>query len=446
MLFSALFFAASLLVPAASPHAAPPQHAAATTQAAPAQKDDITAQLQAVLEKADGEPGAQIRGLEAFLRRHPHPPGASQIYQLLIQDATALNDSRRVLLYNEKLQELHPNDLGQRIKVLNLLLLDTSPAAMARAQQDALTLAALADEQAASTPPKEVSAAAWRVDMNRLKAIAQMFLGAVAQQRGDNIDAAKYFRASLSLEPTEEAAAHLGTVLEREGNTAAAVRADALALALPGQTIAERRTLRDQAGSLYARLHHGSQRGFGDLILAQFDVIAAANARQQSELHPYAARNRNAQSLEQFVLTGLDGQPRRLSAERGKVVVLDFWATWCEPCQAEHPAFASLQKKYAAQKNIRFIEINTDDDYAQVPAFLTAHHWGPNTWLDAGLADYLGIDSLPTTVVLAPDGRMVFRESGFDPGTFAPDVERAIAYAQTRTKPASARSQASPRA
>ncbi len=391
-----------------------------------------------------GEPGRQMRGLEGYLRHHPKTPDATSIYQQMIQDATALNDSERVLEYNERLQDLEPNDLGQRITVLNLLLLESSPGAMARAKADAKQLEQLVTVQAATAAPRAVTAASWKVDMNRLRAIAQMFLGAADQKTHDYAKAARHFRASLRLEPTEEAAQHLGEVLQAQGQRSAAVRAYALALALPGQTIAERSTLRRKAGALYARLHQGSQRGFGDLILARFDQIARAYARQQRILHPYSARNRHALRVGQFVLTGLNGTTHRLAAERGKVVVLDFWATWCAPCRAEHPAFAALKRHYARQPGVAFLLINTDDDHAKVRPFLAAHHWGDHTWLDAGLADYLGIDSLPTTLVMAPNGRIVFRQSGYDPSSYRQDLERAIRYAQT-LRPAHARRAAAAR-
>ncbi len=62
-----------------------------------------------------------------------------------------------------------------------------------------------------------------------------------------------------------------------------------------------------------------------------------------------------------FVRKSLDGAPVDLGALRGKVVLLDFWATWCAPCQIEMPRFAEWQRQYGAQ-GLQVVGISMDDD------------------------------------------------------------------------------------
>jgi len=62
----------------------------------------------------------------------------------------------------------------------------------------------------------------------------------------------------------------------------------------------------------------------------------------------------------EFSLTGLNGEQVRLSAFRGKVVLIDYWATWCAPCKIEVPKLVGLQKKYGSQ-GLQVIGISMDD-------------------------------------------------------------------------------------
>jgi peroxiredoxin len=63
----------------------------------------------------------------------------------------------------------------------------------------------------------------------------------------------------------------------------------------------------------------------------------------------------------EFVLADLNGNKVDLHAYRGKVVLLDFWATWCAPCQLEMPRFVAWQKQYGP-RGLRVIGISMDDD------------------------------------------------------------------------------------
>ena len=66
-----------------------------------------------------------------------------------------------------------------------------------------------------------------------------------------------------------------------------------------------------------------------------------------------------AESLYAMALPDLQGKPQKLEQWRGKVLVVNFWATWCEPCRKEIPLFVQLQSKYAA-KNLQFVGISID--------------------------------------------------------------------------------------
>ncbi len=379
------------------------------------------------------EPGAQMRGLEAFAQLYPHAPELPQVYQAILQDAIALSDDRAILTYNEKLEALDPGDLSQRVKVLNLLLLETDAADKAAARQQAAVFARMVAAKAQEAPPKQMGAARYRLDMARLRSLAGLFQGTAAEHLGDYATAERQLAASLQQSQNEEAAAELAKVFVAENKLPQAVDAYALALALPGDTIAARARLEAAGAKLYRSLHQGRLRGFGDLILRRFDDVAARDAATQAALDPPgSARNAAATAPAQFVLTDLAGGTHTLRAVRGKVAVVDFWATWCGPCLVQHPLLAALRREFANNHDVSFISINEDEDRDKVAPFLAAHHWAAGTWLDAGLGPFLGIDSLPTTLLLSPSGQVVYRASGFVPATFEAELRTAILGALRR--------------
>ncbi|MFZ1916723.1 MAG: TlpA disulfide reductase family protein [Terriglobales bacterium] len=113
-----------------------------------------------------------------------------------------------------------------------------------------------------------------------------------------------------------------------------------------------------------------------------------------------------------FSLTDLSGHPLRLSDFRGKVVILDFWATWCEPCKQEIPHFIELQSKYP--QRLEVIGISMDDDIEPVRAFQQQYKMNyPVALGSPKLADqYGGILGLPITFVIDPSGQIVVRHIG----------------------------------
>lgn len=110
------------------------------------------------------------------------------------------------------------------------------------------------------------------------------------------------------------------------------------------------------------------------------------------------------------------GRGRSIGEFRGKVVVLNFWATWCPPCRAEMPGFSRLQARWA-DRNVQFVGL-TDDDPAKVERFLQERPVGYPVLLGGARADdwarRLGDveGGLPFTVILGPGGSVLARKVG----------------------------------
>ena len=124
-----------------------------------------------------------------------------------------------------------------------------------------------------------------------------------------------------------------------------------------------------------------------------------------------------------------NGQRGKLADFKGKVVLLDFYATWCEPCRLETPHLVDMHKQYEA-KGLQIIGVNVggEDDRAEVPAF--AKEFGiefPLVFPDAQLVDdYLGVNqNIPQTFLLDRQGNVVKRYVGFNEGR-VPELEKII--------------------
>lgn len=131
-----------------------------------------------------------------------------------------------------------------------------------------------------------------------------------------------------------------------------------------------------------------------------------------------------------FVLPQLDGTPLRLSAYRGKVVLLDFWATWCDPCREETPHFVELQQKYA-DRGLQVIGVSMDDSVEPVRDFYQQFHIDyPVVMGDAKTGEaYGGVLGLPITFLLDRDGRIVAKHMG---STKAETIDQEIAALLTK--------------
>jgi thiol-disulfide isomerase/thioredoxin len=143
--------------------------------------------------------------------------------------------------------------------------------------------------------------------------------------------------------------------------------------------------------------------------------LAAAFLFGQSQTGVAAAElPENVTSAPGWELQDVDGKTVRFSDFKGKVVILDFWATWCGPCKAEIPSFIALQNEYGTN-GLVVVGISVDEDGAAVVKKF-AQHLGIN--YPVLLADqktpqaFGGIEAIPTTFIIDREGRIVKKHLG----------------------------------
>jgi thiol-disulfide isomerase/thioredoxin len=117
-----------------------------------------------------------------------------------------------------------------------------------------------------------------------------------------------------------------------------------------------------------------------------------------------------------FTLPMLDGSSFDLAAEKGHVVVLDFWASWCGPCIKSLPGLVELVGAFPSDK-VKLVGINQGEAPDQVKQFLETRGLKLVTAMDAdqGVGRKYGVDAIPHTIVVGPDGKVAWEQTGYDP-------------------------------
>ena len=138
-------------------------------------------------------------------------------------------------------------------------------------------------------------------------------------------------------------------------------------------------------------------------------LATCANAHAQSM---YAAPDEPVE----LALRGLDGTEQKLSNYRGRIVILNFWATWCVPCREEMPMLVRLQQEYES-RGVTVIGPSADapETQAKIEPFLRELKIGFPIWIGATTEhmERLGLGAaLPATAVIDRDGRIVGRILG----------------------------------
>jgi thiol-disulfide isomerase/thioredoxin len=181
------------------------------------------------------------------------------------------------------------------------------------------------------------------------------------------------------------------------------------------------------------------------VIIAVVAVIAATYMADRATRQPHngvalnvAKANSAPRPAPDVTLKDLDGKDLSLSQYKGKVVLVNFWATWCEPCQVEIPWLIEMQQKYAA-KGFTVLGVAMDDDGAKVVTpWVQRERFDVNgsksqmnypivIGNDAAADKFGGLLGYPTSVLVNRDGKIIKRITGIiSPDEISKSIESEL--------------------
>ncbi|MFN7935897.1 MAG: TlpA disulfide reductase family protein [Bryobacteraceae bacterium] len=386
---------------------------AQTNKPKPSEDDE----LRQSMGEAGSSPMEISRALEKHLAKYPKSTRREEIERALIKAAIDNRDNSRILRYGEQYLEKNPNDLVVLERVTRLLTSREDKESNERGLKYALLFEKGMRELEQDKPATRMDAQL-REDLDRglgraytFQARAKGHLGAYAEA----VELAKKsFASYASAEPAREAA----TWLLKQDKVAEAIPLLADAFSLPDirLTDEDRLAIRRQMAELYKKLH-GSEKGLGDIILASYDRSIAVQEERKARLRAIDPNSGVTNAMD-YTITGVNGESLDLKSLRGKVVLLDFWATWCGPCRVQYPIYEKVKASFKGRDDVVFLGINTDQERDVVKPFLAQNKWNKAVYYEDGLSNLLKVASIPTTMIFNRKGVMTSRLNGFVPERF----------------------------
>ncbi|HZS07113.1 MAG TPA: redoxin family protein [Blastocatellia bacterium] len=386
------------------------------TQKSPPAPQDSDTDLRRAIQEARGSEQQFVENIEGYLKKYPNSQHRVELERELYKLGVQLRDRNRAITYGIRLVEANLNDFDTLMSLISLLRERRAEGDLPKALTYSNQLVEAFENLFARDKPARVSAAQWEDRKSRGLASVYMIRGQVQADLNNTEKATADLLKSYKLSPFSEAAMTLAEIAEKRKAVDEAIDyyAQAFALSLDEKDGAERGEIRRRLGKLYAA-KHGSEAGLGDLMLRAYDAQARAKEERLAKIEPPNI-NEGVTDPFQFRLTRLDGSTVRLGDYKGKVIVLNFWATWCGPCRIEMPLLEKTMAKYSADKEVVFLTLNTDEDRELVEPFLKEQKYRLPVVYANYLNNHFGVNSIPTTIIFDRQGNVSFRQAGFAQG------------------------------
>jgi len=394
--------------------------------------------LENALSEAGSSPVEYLRAIEKHLAKYPDSPRRAELERAAVRAAIEANDDVAIVQYGEKVLARQPDDLQILERVIRSLVASDSTENARLALSYAMHYEELLRKMQRDGGPNGhsgVSAAEWKDQTDRAIGLALVYQARATGNLDHPKEALALAQRAFNAYPAANAAREIARWEERLGNFEGAARAlaDAFTIPDPRTTDADRARDRAHMGDLY-RQAKGSEAGLGDLLLTAYDRNLALVHTRELQLR---SGDPNAQLTDpmQFTLGAVEGEKLKMPTLQGKVVVFDFWATWCAPCRQQHPLYEQVKSRFHDNPSVVFLSIDTDEDRRLVKPFLEQMKWQGPVYFEDGLSRALHIATIPTTVVTNPRGQVAARMNGFVPERFVEMLSERIQDALAESKP-----------
>lgn len=378
-------------------------------------------ELQQALSDAGSDRASLVRNLEGFLNKYPNYPNRTSIYRALVEASLQLKDNVRAVDYSERMVSLNPNDISMMVLAIELLERQDDQAGFRRAVSYSTRILALVERLSPAERSARVSLEQWEQQKKSDLANTHFLRGDLYFKLKDYDAARKDLETSYEIVPSASAAQRIGETaeLQKDLNTAIEEYARAFALAETNAGNVSREEIRKKIGNVW-RLAHGSEKGLGEYLLNTYDAVTRPTLKK-------TVRNDGVKEFWEFTLRKAStGAPYPLKDTKGRVVVLNFWATWCGPCHALEPLFAHVAADFHDLPETLFLSVNGDEDETLVAPYLQKGKLTTEVVFADGLDRLFSVDSFPTVIVIDRQGKIAFRSNGFQPDTFERDLSAGV--------------------
>jgi thiol-disulfide isomerase/thioredoxin len=319
------------------------------------------------------EKGEKIAGLEKLFSLKPNAEMKRHLYEEIFKIAGKEGNVAALVKYGNLLYAIDSTDAAIPAKISITLASNKKDA------QTALRYARTAERATAVFRPVPVplnngaTLEEWNKERftedrqqnyyKNLRALALNALGWALCQTGQCAEAEIHLKKSIELSRSEQNLSHYARVLEKLGRSAEAEK-----------------------------------------ITEEAKVVYAESLKRTFKNEP----------AKDFELTTIEGQKIKLSDLKGKVVMIDFWATWCGPCKRSAPTLNKIYEKYKKQGlEILYISVDEQADLYKVAPFAREYKLKFPVLLDEGAREMYNVKVYPTTIFIDREGKVRYRDTGF---------------------------------